>query len=376
MKISKKNKIRGLVAVMAVTGMMSTQVANALLPTTDAANLAQAISSNIQRAFEWAKNEAMQAAQMDLMSSLSGLQVDSMNNGFANMVARFGKTQQDIQNTAQLEKSVPAQDACKTITVSNILNDALCSSDSQVESMEAARKAVSDMSRGKPVGNTGKGPVVDDIQRKQVEKSISTLTTCAGLVDAAGTSLCEKPSLAISPPGGQLNASEYKAVMIQNEIAANSITPIVPLSTGFGVETGTYKQASLQDNRRENIRKLALASLDEVTMIREGTLEEDGNTRKPGELFAMQKFADDRFGSADWLCQVTNSCAEKTSASGYVSPDELQKRAAEMDAFMLHLSVQQFKQSLREEQLMANLVLINLDPVKNNRDTATSTQPK
>jgi hypothetical protein len=375
MKISRKHKIRGLVAAMAVAGLMTTTIANALLPTTDAANLAQAISSNIQRAFEWAKNEAMQTAQMDLMSSLSGMQVDNMNNGFANMIARFGKTQQDIQNTDQLEKSVPAQDACKTITVSNILNDALCASDSQVETMQAARKAVSDMSRGKVVGNTGKGPVVADVQVEQVKRAIAALKSCEGLVDSSGGSLCEKPSLAISPPGGQLNVNEYKAVMIQNEIAANAITPVVALSTGYGVETGTYKQAKLADDRRENVRKLALASLDEVTMIRDGTLDEDG-TRKPGELFAMQKFADDRFGSADWLCQITNSCANKTSTSGYVAPDELEKRAAEMDAFMLHLSVQQYKQSLREEQLMANLVLLNVDPVKNNSDTATATQPK
>lgn len=376
MKIPKKYKMRGLVAAMAVTGMLSTQVANALLPTSDPALLAQAISANIQRAFEWAKDEAMQLAQMDLMTALSGLEVDSMNNGFANMIARFGKTQQDIQNTEQLEKSVPAQDACQTVTVSNILNDALCASDSQVEIMEATRKAVSDMSRGKAVGSTGKGPTVETVQEKQVKQSIKTLDTCEALVDAKGNSLCEKPSLAISPPGGQLNADEYKAVMIQNELAANAITPVVPLSAGFGVETGTYKQAKLQDDRRENVRKLALASLDEVTIIREGTLEADGETRKPGELFAMQKFADDRFGSAEWLCQVTNSCADKTASSGYVSPDELQKRAAEMDAFMLHLSVQQYKQSLRQEQLMANLVLMNLDPVKNNADTATSRSSK
>lgn len=372
MKISRKHKIRGLVAAMAVSGLVSSQVANALLPTTDAANLAQAISANITRAFEWAKDEAMQMAQMDLMGALSGLEVDSMNNAFANMIARFGKTQQDIQNTEQLEKSIPAQDACGTFTVSNILNDALCNSDSQVEELEAARKQVSDMSRGKVVGNTGKSATVDAVQEEQVKKSTAALKECGGLVDSKGTSLCEKPSLSVSPPGGQLNANEYKAVLIQNNIAANSITPVVPLATGFNVETGTYKQAKLQDDRRENIRKLALASLDQITIIREGTLE--NGKRKPGELFAMQKFADDRFGSASWLCQVTNTCGNKSANSGYVGPDELQKRAAEMDAFMLHLSVQQYKQSLREEQLMANLVLMNVDPVKNNSDTAKPTR--
>lgn len=367
MKISKKNKIKVLVTSMALIGALSAPMANALIPTTDYANLGEAIMANINRAMEWAKEEAMQVSQMDLMGSLSGMEVDTINNGFANMIARFGQTQQDIQNTEQLEKSIPAQDACKTISVSNILQDALCDSDSQVETLAAARKATAAMSMGKPIAANGKGPSVEDVQKMQVENAKKTLVTCEGLSDGAGGSLCEKPSLGISPPNGTLNKDEYKAVTLQNEIAANAIMPVVALSSGYDSTSGTYKQASLQDTRRENTRKLALATLDNITIIREGTLE--GDVRKPGELFAMQKFADDRFGSADWLCQVTNTCADKSSSAGYVAPAELEKRAAEMDAFMLHLSVAQYKQSLREEQLLANLVLLNLDPPLHNTNS-------
>jgi len=364
MKISRKNKIKALAASMALAGALSAPMANALLPTTDYAQLGEAIMANINRAMEWAEESAMQASQMDLMGALSGMEVDTINNGFANMIARFGQTQQDIQNTEQLEKSIPAKDACQTVTVSNILQDALCDSDSQVETLAAARKTTADMSMGRPVGAGGKGPSVEDVQKVQVENAKRTLETCAGLPDGSGGSLCEKPSLGISPPNGTLSAAEYKAVTIQNEIAANAIMPVVALSSGYDSTSGTYKQASLQDSRRENTRKLALATLDNITIIREGTLE--GEVRKPGELFAMQKFADDRFGSADWLCQITNTCADKTASGAYVAPAELEKRAAEMDAFMLHLSVQQYKQSLREEQLLANLVLLNLDPPLHN----------
>jgi hypothetical protein len=367
MKISRKHKIKALVSAIALAGTLSVPMANALIPTTDAANLGEAIMANINRAMEWAKEAAMNTAQMDLMGSLSGMEVDTINNGFANMIARFGQTQQDIQNTEQLEKSIPAQDACKTVTVSNILEDALCDSDSQVETLAAARKATADMSMGRPVGAGGKGPSVDDVQKMQVENAKKTLVTCEGLPDGSGGSLCEKPSLGISPPNGTLSAPEYKAVIIQNEIAANAIMPVVPISSGYDSTSGTYKQASLQDSRRENTRKLALATLDNITIIREGTLE--GDVRKPGELFAMQKFADDRFGSADWLCQITNTCANKSATGAYVAPAELEKRAAEMDAFMLHLSVQQYKQSLREEQLLANLVLLNLEPPLHNANT-------
>lgn len=360
----KKHKLKALVSAIALSGMLITPAANALLPTTDAANLAQSIMNNIQRAMEWAKDAAMQASQMDLMGELSGLSVDNINNGFANMIARLNRTQAELQNMEQLEKSIPAQDACQTITVSNLLEDAICNADSQVETLAAQRKEASDISRGKAGAGKAKPASVAEINDVQIKKTKELVAACDALKDSDGSSLCEKPSLLIAPPGGALSVNEYKAAQHQNEVAANAVAPKVPAATGYNVETDSYKQASVADMRRENIRDLALASLDNVLIITQGTLE--GQTRKPGELTAMQKFADDRFGSASWLCQVTNSCADTTSSSAYVSPAELEKRAAEMDAFMLHLAVAQYKQSLREEQLMANLVLMQVDAPINN----------
>lgn len=364
MKITKKFKLKSLAAAVALSGMLAVPSANALLPTTDAANLAQAIMSNIQRAMEWAKDAAMQASQMDLMGELSGLEVDSINNAFANMIARLNRTQTELQNMDQLEKSIPAQDACQTVVVSNLLEDAICNADSQVETLAAERKASDDMSRGKAGGGKAKPATVAEIAVAQAEKTKTLIDSCARLSDGANGSLCDKPSLLITAPGGSLNAQEYKAAQYQNEVAANAVAPKVPLATGLNVETDSYKQAAMADMRRENIRNLALASLDNVLITTQGTLE--GDTRKPGELYAMQKFADDRFGSASWLCQVTNSCADASKNSAYVSPAELDKRAAEMDAFMLHLAVAQYKQSLREEQLMANLVLMQVDKPLHN----------
>ncbi|MBD8089253.1 hypothetical protein IFT48_04600 [Pseudomonas fluorescens] len=360
----KKHKLKALFSAIALSGMLITPSANALLPTTDAANLAQSIMNNLQRAMEWAKDAAMQASQMDLMGELSGLQVDNINNGFANMIARLNRTQAELQNMEQLEKSIPAQDACQTVTVSNLLEDALCNADSQVETLAAQRQETSDLSRGKAGGGEAKPATVAKIAEVQATKTRELIASCEALKDSSGNSMCAKPSLLITAPGGALSDKEYKAAQYQNEVAANAIAPKVPLATGFNVETDSYKQSALADMRRENIRDLALASLDNVLIITQGTLE--NNTRKPGELFAMQKFADDRFGSASWLCQVTNSCADTTSSSAYVSPAELEKRAAEMDAFMLHLAVAQYKQSLREEQLMANLVLMQVDAPLDN----------
>lgn len=366
MKANKKHKLKSLAAAIALSGMLITPVANALLPTTDAANLAQSIMANIQRAMEWAKDAAMQASQMDLMGELAGLEVDSMNNAFANMIARLNRTQADIQNMEQLEKSIPAQDACQTVTVSNMLEDAICNADSQVETLTESRKAADDMSRGKAGAGKAKPATVAEIAEVAAKKTRELVDKCEALKDGNGGSLCAMPSILINAPGGTLTAQEYKAAQYQNEVAANAVAPKVPLSTDFNVTTDSYKQAAMADMRRENIRNLALASLDNVLIITQGTLE--GEQRKPGELYAMQKFADDRFGSASWLCQVTNSCAEATSSSAYVSPAELEKRAAEMDAFMLHLAVAQYKQSLREEQLMANLVLMQVDKPLNNTE--------
>lgn len=373
MNTQKRFKMRPLVAAfitvtaLSATLPVTTPKANALLPVTDYANYVQAWWSDMNRSFEALKEQSILLSTLKSIGTYSEMLVDGTNNGFANVIARLGKGEEERQNLDQLEKSMPAQDACSTMTVSANLGDALCDGLDAIAAAVSGRSGNNKMATGgghySCKGDTctfveGVPPTADDVSKKNTHDAVSVVDQCKGLKNGTSGSLCNVPSLMFNPPGGTLNADEYKAVELQIEIAGNVEKPVPHADATIKQDTPQFKRAVAQDIRRENLRESAVMAQTNLNILFNGTME--NGVRKPGEIEGLQKYLNERLGSDNWVCEVTNSCGGNTK---YVPPAELEKRKIQMDAVMLHIALQQYKSSLRTEKYLTDMALMEIDPV-------------
>lgn len=342
--------------------------AQAILPTTDYAQFGLKVKSMMADAVAYAKQQALAIQEMDLMAILSQMSIDNVNNGFANMVVRMGGALQDIQNMEQMENSVPAQDACSTITASADLDSAVCSAASQMaerlsKSSGARRMAVGDGTyKCSESGCTfveGEPPTASDVSRYNAHQAKTIVDKCE-LLQGPDGSLCDDPSLLVAPPGEHLSVEEYQAAEIQIEISGGVGRPMPKANATLEPDSTQFKVAQAEDMRREGMREKALAIKQHVFMLENGTLQ--NNVREPGEVTVLDRYLEERIGSKYWICEVTNSCDKSTT--NYVAPAELEKRKIQMDAVMMYITLQQYKSSLRLEQLQADMLLLEVEELK------------
>jgi hypothetical protein len=362
--------------LLASSSFFSAQKAEAQIPVTDAASLSQAIQDGIARVMESEIMQQIEQTGLDMMALFSELEIDNVNNAFSNMIARTGKAMQDIQNIEQLEKGMPAQDICDTLTLSKNLDDALCDMDSKVAEYNQKRAARVAMMTGQGtvrctgdvcVGVPG-APSNLDINKQNAAAAKEFVTKCDALKSATGTDLCNQASLVVNPPPQGTNAQEYEAIEKMNEVAAGVM--IQPPRTNDSVEsargTPIHDQLRALDTRDAYFRNSFQSSLDLNTLLKEGTKDASGQ-RKTGEIINLDIYLSTRLGSQNWLCEVTNTCKAPLMAQGanptpYVSPDELEKRKAEMDAVLLFIGMQQYKSMLRIERTLADIGLMSVNP--------------
>lgn len=105
----------------------------------DPAGLMQSIYANINRTLEATKQFVVENSKLVAMGTAAEQEVESINNGFANTIARLDKGKEERQNLEQLERSQPAQDACSTLTVSAGLTDSACAQVDQTEKLSRDR---------------------------------------------------------------------------------------------------------------------------------------------------------------------------------------------------------------------------------------------
>ena len=275
-------------------------------------------------------------------------QVEAINNGFANTVARLDKGKEERQNLEQLERSQPAQDACSTLAVSAGLNDAACSEVDQAEELSRDRAYRYSTATGGGIF-ASKTTDVQDVNAENNKAAIDVMAKC----DALGGK-CIDPKLWFTD--SPLTVDEYKALQLQNDLAANLHirTPhVAQLKPG----SPEHDRAVLEDIRRENAREQARDSLNTLQVITHGTLI--NGKREPGRVEQYKKYSESRLGSETWLCQVTNSCTDN-----YVPPAEAQRRAAEIQAVAISLQLDQYKSDLRHEALLQNALLHTINDSK------------
>lgn len=307
----------------------------------DPAGLMQNIYANINRSFEEIKQFTVENARLVAIGVSAEQQIEAINNGFANTVARMDKGKEERQNLEQLERSQPAQDACSTLAVSAGLNDAACSEIDQTERLSRDRARRYSTATGGGVF-ASKTTDVQDVNAEDNRAAIEVIDKC----DAMGGK-CIDPKLWFT--SSPLTVDEYKALQLQSDIAAN-INIRTPYVAQLKPGSPEHDRAVLEDIRRENAREQARGSLNTLQVITHGTLIED--KREPGRVEQYEKYSGSRLGSEQWLCQVTNSCAD-----AYMTPAEAQRRSAEIQAVAISLALDQYKSDLRKEALLQSALL-------------------
>jgi hypothetical protein len=388
MKIFTKNALARSIggAVLSITLLSSTaffsnQKAEAQIPVTDAASLMQAVQDGIMRAMESEIMQTIEQTGLDMMGIFAEMNVDTINNGFGNMIARVGRAMQDIQNIEQKEKTQPAQDVCDTITLSKSLDDMLCDMEEQVSSINSATapgRAI-ESGRGTAVCDSNGTCVAVDRpatlnEVKEYNAAVTKLQreTCDALIGPDGQSMCLDTTLLTSPPPQGLDAEQMKAALEMNAIAGGIITQLPRANDSVTnlKETPLHDKMLALDARSSYFKNSFKSSLDNNTILMQGTLDAN-NKRTPGDVINLERYLSTRMGSANWLCEITNTCsdvqANEYGEKPYVNPDELEKRKAQMDAVLLYISMQQYKSMLRIERTMADIGLLTLDNPNGDR---------
>jgi hypothetical protein len=306
----------------------------------------QDLYANIQRMIESAKKLVEEKAQLQAMANTAESQVDAVNNGFANVIARLDKGAEERQNLEQLEKAQPAKDACDTFTLSAGLENSACSELDQIDKLSRDRAQRYSVATGGGISNTSHVADVQDVNAENTRAAVALMDECQSL-----DGNCQKAALWF---GKALTADEYKALQLQNDIAANtSIT--VPEVTGLKPGTPEHTRALTQDLMREQAREQTRFELEALTVATHGTLSEDGE-RKPGKVELYEEYSSKRLGSEKWMCAITNTCADE-----YVPPDEINRRSIEIKAVAASLELDKYKSALRTEALLQTALFHNLN---------------
>jgi hypothetical protein len=362
-----------LAAVIVATGLVASiplvaPKAQAVYLVSDAAAYVQDTYANMHRMIESSQELAYLKSQLDSIQTFAEMSIDTVNNGFANVISRLDSGEEDRQNLEQMERSQPNTAACGVFTAADGIKEASCASEDKMDAFVDSRSNNHSMSTGggtfKCTGTScnyvaGQPPSVDDVNKKNTVDAIKTIDRCKQLIsDKDGRSLCEHSELMMFK--GPLTDDEYEAVDIQLGLASNINKPVPYADDSIEADTPQAKRARAADLRRENMREFAIVAQKNLHMLMNGTRDKkEGN--KKGEIEVLDTYMSERLGSQNWMCEVTQSCTDATV--NYVAPPELEKRKIEMEAVLLHIALQNYKSSLRVEKYLTDMNLMQIESV-------------
>lgn len=302
--------------------------------------------ANALRTIESAKKLVFENAQIQAMATAAENQIEAVNNGFANTVARLDKGQEERQHLEQLERSQPAKDACDTFTLSAGLESSACSESDQIDKLSKDRAQRYSVATGGGVANDSRVTDIQDVNAENTRAAVALINECNSL-----DGKCQDSKLWF---GKALTTDEYRALQLQNDLAAN-VHITVPQVTNLKPGTPEHKRALAQDLMRENSREQARFELEALTIATHGTMSEDGK-RKPGKVELYEEYFSKTLGSEKWMCAITNTCADE-----YVPPDEINRRSIEIKAVAASLELDKYKSALRTEALLQTALFHDLN---------------
>lgn len=317
----------------------------------DPSNLAEAVAGNAQALKQWAEEKGLIQMSMDQAGLNTSLEIESLNNGFANLIVRQGATAQEIQNLEVLQDAMPSQDACNAVTTSVNLDNILCDLEAVAE-----QEVGEHLERMNTLEMTEEG----EIDRHAALVVESLMAECRDLTDeGAGTSACFDTQSLL---GGSLPAMTEEQARATNAQIAIMVDPIPSRMVNPRQDPELNQRERLVAMRELSLKSMATNSLMKVRSER---LSVNG---QPSRLQLLNSFADEYFGSAagaDFLAVMTNTHAGKTTdISKQSTPTQVMRSMAVMDAFLVYMEVIKYEQQLRMEALQAGILSATLEPVQ------------
>lgn len=337
-----------IIAVGCLAGSLSLQ-AHAALPTFDPAALAEAMAGNIERAKEHMEEINWKKNRLKFDTDVAQDQIDTMNNGFANMISRITQGQSDLYNMDKMQEASPALSACNTVTIQALGTQNLCSTAKTAEASTKRhiyRHATQGLSR-------------EDQDAIKVITQEEHYDTCKALTgEEQEASKCADGSNFIG------NISNLTRTDEDQEAANRFVDYIVGISPDAKAhipdpENMTYsdKIRYNMEQEREAYRSLVAASMEAVNAERRSP---DPTQELPSPLHQMHLFNDDRYGDEVWMRQVLNTPAEG-EAKNAMMETQLKRESVAMQAFQLDLQLKQYEQNLRIEALLSGMLKQMMD---------------
>lgn len=343
-----------IVGAIAVSACMISTPAQAQIPTTDFEGWRQKIISAVQRLQAWSEERELMRKSMDQAGMNAGLQVDNLNNAVSNMIVRQGRSQQEIQNLAILQDSLPAQDACQAYSAAVNLDDALCAMEDAAQ--QAGRDRVENLNT---LGMTG--PEFDEHSAVSV---YDLVTRCRqlSLTGELDDTECLNTQLLLGGAIPTMSDQEAAATETQISLLVNPIPErLIDERTGSGPAQDVARALA--------VRKLSLQGIaaNALTRVRAERLSVNG---EPSRLQLLRDFAEERFGSAagaEYLALMTNTHPDKqVDASHQTQPGQVLRSMAVMDGFRVYMQAQQYEQQLRMNALHSAILSAVIDPPSEN----------
>lgn len=323
----------------------------ALIPTTDFANLIESLLGNIQELFSWLEEQAMMELEMELESALFGEQTDANNQATARMVVSLNKAQQDIQNLEIQREFAPAESACSTITIRDTLDDIYCASDFALEESRSRLREnhlnfnQTTQQQSEHIATVA-AEIVEDCQPEEEGEPSDCLLVgmlFGDMPDGSSRAEIERTSL----------ATERQIELITGGIPSRKTdVRMIDSASGNAMRIGDY--------RREALKGMAQESL---LAVRGAFVTQEG---APGsELEALWEFVNKRWSDDDgeFIKLITNTHPDKSDEDFTTTPSQVLREMAVMEVFQSYMDVLNYEQSLREEALTAAMLSIEVEPL-------------
>lgn len=367
-----KNKLKSLSLCFAL-GAASPFAHAYILPDTDPARFALAIQENLKRVQEFMQNEIVSKMQIEARGKAAEQEVEAMNNGFANMIARIDKAMETLQNIDQHTKAKPVQNACQTIGVQNTAIEVECSQDGIREVVDSQLKQVTSfisdfgsmvtgrlgLSSGAKspfvasnIAASSSGPVKSDTEKNLDEfyKNLEEAVTRHQAWEKEGKNPFE-PSLLLMTETIAPVYSDEELVMALN-LASIAYPEYV------------RKQNSDPKNERDllnDVRTKNAVELNNGIVANQIALRTAPSDGMPSKMMTMAMPVRLNLDESGELNKTGESWIHKIALNESTTPAEVSKEALLLKGLELNQALESYKSQLRVEAAILQKVLGSVD---------------
>ena len=323
-------------------------------PTFDAANLAAEMSGNLEEAYNWAEEKAMNELDMQMRAFGLGEELTVEEKAAAKTIVSINKAKQEIQNLEIEMAFSPGLFACDTAENTKQVEEIACEAEADKEDLTEALAEKNGDFEEKPAETIEKiAEVAKDIVEQCIPAKGDDASKCLQLGmllgdGAEGSTDKELEEIA--------EATAYQVELLSGVLPVKKTDPRLP-----DTPTANIKRSG-------DLRYLAYKALIDKSLIDvRGDMIHFPDT--PASFInTLKEFTDQRWGdkgTTEWMKLVMASHPKKSEGKEFnMGPEQVEREMAVIQAFQAYMAVLQYEQSLQVQTLQAALLAITLEPIK------------